>query len=207
VYVTNAMGDWSLVRAAKVAPGAAVSVVVRGEDAPSLGSVAAARDTKLIAFHTQIRDVWTIGTVHPDGSEFMLLTEGMNPKLSPDGTRIAFERQVGSYWQVFTVDADSGSDLTQVTNGNANAGSVEWSPDGKWLVFSSSAGANRFASSDGSTYNLFTIRPDGSGLTQLTDGPAKTTEPCWGSDGYIYFASNEGGTFDLWRIKPALDAG
>jgi TolB protein len=205
IYVSNAMGSAQLVRAAKAAPSAAVSVVVRADDAPSIGSLSASADGKLIAFHAYIRNVWTIGTVRPDGSDLMMIGDGTNPALSPDGRRIAFEREVNGYAQIFTMDVEGG-DLTQVTDDASVHGSVGWSPDGTWLVYSSNAGANRFP--DGSaeqTFNVFAIRPDGSGLVQLTDGPRKSTEPMWGSDHWIYFASNEGGTFDLWRIKPALD--
>jgi TolB protein len=204
-YVSNAMGSLQLVRAAKPAPGAAVSVIVRADDAPSIGMVSASADGKLLAFHALIRDVWTIGTVHPDGSELMMIGDGMNPSVSPDGSRIAFERELNGQWQIFTMDVDGG-DLTQVTDAAATSGSAEWSPDGKWLVFSSNAGADRFPEgSRDQTFNLFAIRPDGSGLVQLTDGPRKSSDPSWGTDGWVYFASNEGGTFDLWRIKPALD--
>jgi TolB protein len=205
VYVSNAMGDPQLVRAAKPSPGAAVSVIVRADDAPSIGAISSTRDGKLLAFHALIRDVWTIGTVRPDGTDLMMIGDGAYPKLSPDGTRIAFERQVNGQWQIFTMDVEGG-DLTQITDDASTHGSVEWSPDAQWLVFSSNAGAARFPNGSAeTTWNLFAIRPDGTGLVQLTDGPRKATEPAWGSDGWLYFASDEGGTYDLWRIKPALD--
>ena len=98
-----------------------------------------------------------------------------------------------------------GGDVTQVTDEQATHGSADWSPDSKWLVFTSNAGWNRFPSGAADqTFNLFAIHTDGTGLMQLTDGPRKSTEPCWGSDGWIYFSSNESGSFDLWKIKPAL---
>jgi Tol biopolymer transport system component len=203
VYVSNAMGAFQLVRAAKVAAGAAVSVVVRADDAPNIGSVSAAKDGSLLAFHMQVRDVWTIATVRPDGSDLMMLGDGTNPRISPDGTRLAYEKSVNNRWQVFTMDV-VGGDVTPVTDLDATCGSPEWSPDGKWIVFSSNAGSARFSNPDG-VLNLFAIRPDGSGLAQLTDGPRHTTEPAWGGDGWIYFASNENGTYDLWRLRPALE--
>lgn len=201
IYVSNAMGSWQLVRAAKAQPGSAVSVIVRADDAPGISSVSASRDGSLIAFQTNVRDVLTIGTVHPDGSELMMLTEGANPKISPDGKRIAFERPVNGVWHIFTMDVDGG-DLTQVTEGDATEGSADWSPDGKWLVYASNAGYQRFPNgASDTTFNLFAIHPDGTGATQLTDGPRKSTDACWGADGWIYFASNEAGNFDLWRVK------
>jgi TolB protein len=203
VYISNAMGGMQLVRAAKAAPGAAVSVVVRADDAPNIGSVSAAKEVRILAFQTQIRDVWNIATVKPDGTDLMVIGEGNNPRISPDGTRIAFEKEVNSRWQVFTMDIEGG-DLTQVTDFEATNGAPEWSPDGKWIVFASDAGSARFADPN-AVMNLFVIRPDGTQLAQLTDGPRKSTEPCWGSDGWIYFASDEGGTYDLWRLKPVLE--
>jgi Tol biopolymer transport system component len=205
VFVTDAMGGWQLVRAVRPTAGAAISVVVRAADAPEIGGISAAKDGALIAFHTRRRDGWMIGTVRADGTQLMLLGHGRNPSVGPDGTRVAFERAANGRWQIFTMDLD-GEDLTQVTDLPGYSGNVTWSPDGQWLVFASSAGAERFrARSANATFNLFAIRPDGTGLTQLTNGPRKSTEPWWGSDGWIYFASDEAGHFDLWRLRPALD--
>jgi len=203
VYISNAMGSLQLVRAAKATAGAAVSVVVRADDAPAIGSVSASKDGKLFAFHTQLRDVWTIATVNADGTDLMVVGEGQHPRISPDGKRIAYEQRANNRWQVFTMDIEGG-DVTQVTDFDATNGSPEWSPDGAWIVFASNAGSARFADPD-AVFNLFAIRADGTGLTQLTDGPRRATEPYWGSDGWIYFTSNEAGSFDLWRLKPVLE--
>jgi Tol biopolymer transport system component len=58
---------------------------------------------------------------------------------------------------VFTVNVD-GTGLFQLTPWALNAaGDPEWSPDGKWIVFT--------APSPG---NIYKVRPDGTGLTNLT---------------------------------------
>jgi Tol biopolymer transport system component len=70
-------------------------------------------------------------------------------------------------------------------------------------VFSSNRGWNtRPGGKEKTTWNLFLVHPDGTGITQLTDGDGSATQPEWGKDGWIYFSSNQAGSYDLWRLKP-----
>jgi TolB protein len=63
------------------------------------------------------------------------LVEGRDPSWSPDGTRIAFERQVnGGRPQLFTVDLD-GSNLRQLTDLQDFIMYPTWSPDGRQIAF------------------------------------------------------------------------
>lgn len=50
--------------------------------------------------------------------------------------------------------------------------------------------------------NIYLVRPDGSGVTKLTDGDVRCTAPNWGRDGWVYFASDALGNFDIWRLQP-----
>lgn len=72
------------------------------------------------------------------------------------------------------------------------------SPDGSMIVFSlrhTDLEANR-----GRT-NLWLIRPDGSGLRQLTTDPAGDSSPCWSPDGHwVWFLSTRSGSTQIWRI-------
>jgi len=78
-----------------------------------------------------------------------------------------------------------------------NVGDPHWSPDGALIVFQSPPDP-----SDHSSQNIFTIRADGSGLTQLTAGlePAPpglegAFHPSWSPDGrQIVFARFPGST-------------
>ena len=56
-----------------------------------------------------------------------------------------------------------GSGLINLTRNSAFDGYPSWSPDGKWILFASNMGRENPEES-----NLFAIRPDGSGLVQLT---------------------------------------
>jgi Tol biopolymer transport system component len=51
-----------------------------------------------------------------------------------------------------------------------------WSPDGRWIAFESDRG-----SPDG-RYAVFLIRPDGTGLTQVTDYLLNANHPVFASN-------------------------
>jgi hypothetical protein len=92
---------------------------------------------------------------------------------SPDGRLIAFGSQEG---QLFLVDVGSAaiSPITLPTTlGAYQATGADWSPDGERLVFS------MFKDDVGST-DLYTISPDGSGLTPITDSRGAELWARWG---------------------------
>ena len=107
------------------------------------------------------------------------------PDWSPDGTRFAYVS--GLYGTpdelyceaLFTVDVD-GSNPQQITpDPQADLGPCafdppEWSPDGDLILFAYSADSGM---------NLFVVRPDGTGLRQLTTGEYGGIEGGWSPDG------------------------
>src|SRR5215211_7529257 len=69
-----------------------------------------------------------------------------------------------------------------------------WAPDGRTIAFES----NREGEAA-----VYTIRPDGSGLTRLTPSGSLGEQPNWSPDGrHIVFASNRGGARQLYLMKP-----
>jgi len=87
-------------------------------------------------------------------------------QFSPDGARLAFFRLDLKTQReaIYTVGTD-GSGLRRVTPPSfKSAANPNWSPDGRWIVFS---GEKR----DGSI-NIFKIRTDGTALVNLTKEPA-----------------------------------
>ena len=91
------------------------------------------------------------------------------PGWSPDGKQIVFyrggEKDLGGPFEpvksaVFIVDAD-GQNLRQISPSTLASENAAWSPDGARLVFTSPDGKGR---------NIYTIRPDGTDLSQLDDG-------------------------------------
>lgn len=121
--------------------------------------------------------IYTIGT---DGSRLRRVTlprertaVDLEPQWSPDGRQIVFVREnltakPARKHAVFVVNAD-GSGLRRVTPWDVDAGDgPDWSPDGSRILFRS------HESEDHLNSNLFTIRPAGTKLRQITNVPPTT---------------------------------
>ncbi len=103
-----------------------------------------------------------VSTMLPDGSKVHHLTSGSDPDWSPDGRKIAFDLNLAGRIEVFTMNAD-GSDVQQVTHLRGPfTGRPSWSPDGSQLVF------EHFPANNACCGNIWTSRPDGTGLHQVT---------------------------------------
>src|SRR5262249_817249 len=137
-------------------------------------------DGKRLAFMSDLAGSWDIFTMRADGSAPRQLTHrksyggwGGFPRWSPDGSHIVF----GSAWAEgdpyrlysMALGADAPHHIAAVARGLRGDVLPDWSPDGDWIVFSR-IDANM---------QVFAVRPDGSGLTQLTDGRGDKMLPRW----------------------------
>ena len=93
------------------------------------------------------------------------------PSVSPDGRSIAYTSD-----EKLMVSMADGSGPRQLTDGVYRDRAPRWSPDGSTLLFYS----NRTG-----TYEIWNVRPDGSGLHQVTFGGPSVTFffPVWSPDG------------------------
>jgi len=102
-----------------------------------------------------------------DGEGVKRLTTGIDraPSWSPDGERIAFQRDVGhGEWEIFVIGAD-GIGLQQLTDHQGSDVSPSWSPDGRRIAFSSS---NRDGKVDADNYAMNADGTNQRALTQTT---------------------------------------
>lgn len=84
-----------------------------------------------------------IYTVNADGSGLRYLTTGIDPALSPDGSRVAFTRwegvQDGVFGNVWIIDTDSGNEYT-ILDDVRQPKSPTWSPEGTQITISMQQG-------------------------------------------------------------------
>jgi serine/threonine protein kinase len=116
---------------------------------------------------------------------------------SKDSSRIAYvERLATSNLHKVDFDPNTGTiagEPIPITRGSRESSSPDLSPNGEWLVFTSW----------GKQEDLFLVRPDGTGLRQLTDDLHKDRIPRWSPDGKrIAFYSDRSGSYEIWSIKP-----
>ena len=115
-----------------------------------------------------------------DPSSYRRLTEQgteLDPKWSPDGTRIVFaSRRTGNY-DVYVMNAD-GSDQQAITSNPAVDRKPAWSPDGNTIAFASDRDGHRNREAA-----VYLMNPDGSNVHRITWLEAMEAQPSFSPDG------------------------
>jgi len=130
-----------------------------------------------------------IAIVNPDGTGFHELTTGPNnsafPSMAPDGKRFVYRTfgPDGEGLKVMNLETHA---VSMLTKGYDNF--PLWSPRGDLIMFS------RMAEGD---YDIYTIKPDGTGLKRVTTSHGNDAHQGWSPDGeQIVFASSRIGFKD-----------
>ena len=150
------------------------------------------KEIVFISTRTGLRDIYVMDA---DGSDQRRLTTDdagyRSPSFSPDGEHIASARNDDD---IFVMD-DDGGNQRNISNLAPPRFAIEptWSPDGDQIAFS------LFTGSD---FEIFVIRPDGSGLTNLTNENALDFEATWSPDGeQIAFGRFASGATEVWAMN------
>ena len=116
----------------------------------------------------------------PTVEDLLALKSVGTPRLSPDGTRIAYTvteadfEQDAYVTQIWLMDIASGEAIP-LTRGKKSSSDPTWSPDGRWIAFTSSRVDDKS--------QLFAIRPDGGEAVQLTKAETGVGGFDWSPDG------------------------
>ncbi len=129
-----------------------------------------------------------IATINPDGTGYREVTSGPNnngfPSMAPDGKRFVYRSfgPDGEGLRIMNLDTKA---VTILTKGYDNF--PLWSPRGDLIMFS------RAAQGD---YEIYTIKPDGTGVKRLTFSKGNDAHMAWSPDGEsIVFSSTRMGFF------------
>lgn len=116
----------------------------------------------------------------PTVENLMALKSAGGARISPDGRRVAYTvtesdfEQNAYVTQIWLADTAAGRAF-QLTRGKKSSTGPVWSPDGRWLLFSSSRTDD--------TSQLFAISPDGGEAVQLTKSETGVSGYDWSPDG------------------------
>jgi Tol biopolymer transport system component len=135
------------------------------------------------------------GAVPLEGVERHSFSWMAEPVLSPDGQTVAFFypdplRPLGDLWLAPT----AGGAPRQLTRLSFSPGGLAWTPDGRWIVFSSDHGGAQA---------LWRISVDGRTLQPITTGSGEDTGPSVSPDGRRILYTNTRNVYALSRLDPA----
>lgn len=158
-------------------------------------------DGSTILFSSGRNGGFQLFTMDIDGSNVKQITDFddpatlREPSYSPDGSRIAFNAYAdgSAARDIYVIDSD-GTNLKRLTdNGTTIDLNQVWSPNGDRIAFTSGR--------DGDA-EIYTMKPDGSDVKQLTHNDYADATPAWSPDGTkIAYASSPGEYADIYTMN------
>jgi TolB protein len=145
---------------------------------------------------------YEIFVMHPDGSRVRQLTantlDDEFPSWSPDSRKLVFHRDFNPIpgmvdWDLFTMRADGTGQRNLTSSPGINEHDADWAPNGRRIAFE--RGLEKAA-------EIYTMRPDGSEVRQLTFNRSADRNPAWSPDSRkLAFDSDRDGGFEIYRMR------
>ena len=159
-------------------------------------------------------------TMNSDGSDIQRVTNNMiyenQPDVSPDGKTIVCSIHLNASkaqgtdpgWEIALIDMETG-EITQLTDNDYLDYGAHWNHDGSKIVYVSDSAHRTVMDVDSvlPQYDIYTMNPDGTGVTQLTHAEPGdvNADPSFSNTvpSSILYVHSEGlsGSFDMFRMN------
>ncbi|MCX6091526.1 MAG: DPP IV N-terminal domain-containing protein [Candidatus Bipolaricaulota bacterium] len=117
----------------------------------------------------------------------------LEPAISPDGRRLAYESAVDNRLKLFVRDLATDA-AEQVTEGAYDDFSPTWSPDGTAIAFAS----NR----EKDNIDIYTLDLATRDVRRLTSDAGSDMYPAWSANGRVYFNSDRTKAWQVYSVLP-----
>jgi len=147
-----------------------------------------------VSDRTGKKEIWAMDY---DGANQHVLTElgtiALSPRVSPDGSRVAFSGLSGNAWEILIFSLELNRMISFPRLGGTNL-SPAWSPDGTKLAVSSSRGGSP---------NIYVMDASGGGAKRLTSGKGPDVGPSWNrkTGSQIAFVSGRSGLPQIYTME------
>lgn len=136
------------------------------------------------------------------GGAYTSCARGFNPYPVDSESFVCARASSTGCTEIWLVNYVKGQETLILSDKNRGFSNPVVSPDGKWIVCQ---GSSKSSITKKNNLDLFVVRLDGTGFTQLTYHPAHDACPVWAADGKsIFFLSSrahEKGAWNIWKIK------
>jgi eukaryotic-like serine/threonine-protein kinase len=155
------------------------------------------RDGEHVAYETPDRGIWlaSADSSNPRRIAVRRHTFEATPALSPDGQAIAyFESDDGGPMGDFWIVSASAGAPRRLTFDNSHSGKVIWTPDGRFIIFSSMRHGSE---------NLWRVPAKGGSPEPVTFGAGQDRDPALSPNGKQLIYTNTRAAFVLMLLDPA----
>lgn len=127
---------------------------------------------------------------------------GLNPIPINEEELLCVRPNSKGNFEIWSVNYVKGTESIIVSTENQSYTTPSISPDGKWILMVANTLPN--GNKEEENLDIYVVRTDGTGLTQLTYHKGHDCSPIWSKDGKtIYFVSQRGtqeGTYNIWKM-------